>query len=229
MKGVTIITMLGIVFGQQVLNGTKTPKDYPELPQGRECFAWYNATDRITIPTPMKEHSGAAIQYVIDRLKDDPDSLPDYNRVAVEQHNQYRTLLGLQKLAYSESLARSAKRYADHLVTYKLFDHSGTDFRPSTVGENLWRRRDSPRRGRFAEAMAGWMGEYKFYHGEPVQSGPFHEYGHYTAIIWPQTRYVGCAFSMQGTYQVIVCHYDPEGNDRGVVLHVKVSGTYATK
>ena len=38
------------------------------------------------------------------------------------------------------------------------------------------------------------------------------EIGHYTQLIWPATREVGCAVAKDSNYDVLVCRYWPAGN-----------------
>lgn len=47
-------------------------------------------------------------------------------------------------------------------------------------------------------------------------TGNWYDVGHYTQIIWRDTKEVGCGYAdRQGTFDVLVCQYNPPGNYPG--------------
>ena len=42
------------------------------------------------------------------------------------------------------------------------------------------------------------------------------ETGHFTQVVWKNTKRVGCALSRKGDHVVVVCRYDPPGNFLGL-------------
>ena len=43
--------------------------------------------------------------------------------------------------------------------------------------------------------------------------GMFHEKtGHFTQVVWRNTKRVGCALSRKDKHVIVVCKYDPPGN-----------------
>jgi hypothetical protein len=46
-------------------------------------------------------------------------------------------------------------------------------------------------------------------------TGDWSDVGHYTQVIWPETRDVGCALAEAGRQEVMVCRYWPAGNVDG--------------
>jgi pathogenesis-related protein 1 len=67
------------------------------------------------------------------------------------------------------------------------------------------------------DVMKNWAeSEKKYYKGEAIGNIKSNQAtGHYTQIVWGDTRRMGCARAMcnkkRGTY-IWVCNYDPPGN-----------------
>jgi pathogenesis-related protein 1 len=65
------------------------------------------------------------------------------------------------------------------------------------------------------DAVAMWAREKSAYHGKPIEMSTLHAYGHYTQLVWKNTRRLGCAKAESGGNVIIVCNYDPPGNVLG--------------
>jgi hypothetical protein len=69
------------------------------------------------------------------------------------------------------------------------------------------------------EMMSGWTGEKRMFRAgvfpQVVRSGSWHEVGHYTQMIWPATRRVGCSVRSSGRSDYLVCRYSSPGNVTG--------------
>lgn len=132
-------------------------------------------------------------------------------------HNAVRSAAGQRSLEWDADLGRQAARYAFQLAISNQFAHSNAIARNS-AGENLW----MGTRGAFSvNSMIGdWVSEGgRFKAGVfPVVSrtGNWRDVGHYTQIIWPTTRKVGCALATNASADYLVCHYWPAGNVLGV-------------
>jgi Cysteine-rich secretory protein family len=128
-------------------------------------------------------------------------------------HNDARDDVGLAPLAWSDRLAADARQWARHLARNNLYDHASPQQRKGQ-GENLWRGS----RGYWdARTKIGFFIEEKrhFRSGnfpEVSRTGRWSDVAHYTQIIWPQTREVGCAVAHTATDEVLVCRYWPAGN-----------------
>jgi hypothetical protein len=110
-------------------------------------------------------------------------------------HNSVRQQAGLPSITWDNSLQHSAQGWANYLASSNSFFHSN-----SGVGENL-----SLGIGYCQGAVGQWMGERKAYHGQVIGNGNFHDYGHFSQIMHPELRRVGCAVSEN----IVVCHYYP--------------------
>ena len=140
-----------------------------------------------------------------------PDS---FAALVLASHNDERSRLGIAPLAWNSGLAAQARDWASDLAARGVLQHSRNS---GGTGENLWMGTS----GAFPpEAMIGaFVGERKhFYAGRfPAVSrtGRWSDVGHYTQLIWPATREVGCALAQGRDWDVLVCRYYPAGNVYG--------------
>jgi hypothetical protein len=134
----------------------------------------------------------------------------------LRMHNAARAAAGASRLTWDPQLEAEAAGYARYLASRNLFMHSSRSSRADT-GENLW----MGTRGAFPiESMVGgWLSEgNKFRAGifpAVSRNGNWHEVGHYTQMVWPQTRRVGCALASNRSFDFLVCRYWPSGNVHG--------------
>jgi uncharacterized protein YkwD len=110
-------------------------------------------------------------------------------------------------LTWSPKVAASAQAWADHLRGRGCaLEHSGGRY-----GENL----AAGTAGLLTPAAVTgmWYDEskrYSFAHGGFSMST-----GHFTQLVWRDTRAVGCGVASCGGMDVWVCQYDPPGNVEG--------------
>jgi uncharacterized protein YkwD len=119
-------------------------------------------------------------------------------------HNAVRGRAGVPRLVWSGRLAIAAEYWADTLVKSNKFEHN-----PKTpYGENLFEivgASASP-----AEIVSEWASEEKNYNH--ATNSCSRVCGHYTQIVWRDTRELGCAVARRGHLEICVCEYDPPGN-----------------
>jgi pathogenesis-related protein 1 len=119
-------------------------------------------------------------------------------------HNAVRARVGVRRLVWSEKLAAYAQQWADTLVREGKFDHHAN----SPYGENLFEVNGgeaSP-----AQVVESWASEARDYNPGSNQCRGM--CGHYTQIVWRDTKAVGCAVARRSQREVWVCNYDPPGN-----------------
>jgi hypothetical protein len=130
-------------------------------------------------------------------------------------HNELRTEFGLSPLRWDSGLANEAESYAKSLAERNEFSHSNTN-----AGENLW----MGTRGQFAlsEMVGGWSSEQRFFSPgvfpNVSRAGSWEAVGHFTQMVWPTTRSVGCGLASNGSDDFLVCRYWPAGNVVGDAL-----------
>lgn len=131
-------------------------------------------------------------------------------------HNAERVRLGLKPLVWSAQLSEHAKKWAQTLAVSDMFEHApvGAD---GGEGENLW----TGTRGDYTpeEMVASWLGESQLFKRgkfpDVSQNGRWEDVGHYTQIVWTDTREVGCAIASNPRGDYLVCRYFPAGNIKG--------------
>jgi uncharacterized protein YkwD len=128
-------------------------------------------------------------------------------------HNSERSRLGIAPLAWNPKLAAEARNWAQSLAARGVLQHSGV----RNLGENLW----MGTRGAYApnDMIGAFVSEARYFrpgHFPAVsRTGRWSDVGHYTQLIWPATREVGCALAKGQRLEVLVCRYYPAGNVHG--------------
>lgn len=132
----------------------------------------------------------------------------------LQAHNVYRCVSGLKLLEWDRTLWESARRWALQAPADRL-QHSPVEQRRGprgTYGENV-AISDSADWLRPGRVVARWYSEMRNTDAGRVTGKLRTGIGHYTQIVWRDTRRVGC--SMEQNQRVVVCQYDPAGNMRG--------------
>jgi pathogenesis-related protein 1 len=146
-------------------------------------------------------------------------------------HNAARAALDidppLPELTWSTQLAAVAQDWADTLTSNDC--GSIAHRMPNMYGENIAMRGSSRLVQPFSpeDAVAGWDAEVACWDYGTIsrtescdmqcaQDLNSNGCGHYTQLVWRNTRQVGCGYSTCAdatyTYEVWVCNYDPPGN-----------------
>jgi len=127
----------------------------------------------------------------------------DYLRV----HNKARAKVGVPPLQWSNRVAAYAQKYANSRIEKCVFDHSNGPF-----GENIAEGYEVISG---VDAVNMWVGEEKNY-DHKTNSCVNDECGHYTQVVWRNTKYLGCArVKCKSGWIFITCNYDPPGNYEG--------------
>jgi hypothetical protein len=141
----------------------------------------------------------------------------DFNARLLAAHNSERARMGVPSMEWDAALAADARAWADELAATGRFEHSPDEPGKSVQGENLWAgtpRAFSP------EAMVGLWGAEKSDYRPGVfpnnsRSGDVEHVGHYTQLIWRNSRRVGCAAAVGRNEEFLVCRYSEAGNVTG--------------
>lgn len=131
-------------------------------------------------------------------------------------HNRERSSLGVEPLYWNPALAKSAQQWADRLAATGGFEHAPENPR-DPQGENLWA--GTKAYFNIERMVDGWVREKKFFKAgrfpDNSVTGKVEDIGHYTQLMWRQSRQVGCAMATGVREDVLVCRYAEAGNYRG--------------
>ncbi|HNY40835.1 MAG TPA: CAP domain-containing protein [Bryobacteraceae bacterium] len=125
-------------------------------------------------------------------------------REMLAAHNAVRTGAGIPALTWSRELESTARNWANALMARRQFKH-----RPDTpYGENLFEiTGDSASPGDVVNAWAAQARDYDY-----RSNSCRRVCGHYTQVIWSDTKQVGCGVARGRGREVWVCNYNPPGN-----------------
>jgi uncharacterized protein YkwD len=128
-------------------------------------------------------------------------SLADQMLVA---HNAARAAVKTKPLVWSDKLAVAAQNWANGLITRQGLSHQ----KKSKYGENMFEMVGA--RAAPEEVVKRWTGESEGYDYKTNRCRS--ACGHYTQVIWRDTKELGCAVARRGNREVWVCEYSPPGN-----------------
>ena len=136
-----------------------------------------------------------------------PSSTTSLGSQLVAAHNLARAEHCAPPLEWSDELSAVAQRWAAHLRDHGCaFEHSD-----SNHGENLAAGTAGTLDARAVVGM--WVDEREAY--DFTGGGFSMETGHFTQVVWRDTRRVGCGVATCKGMDLFVCNYDPPGNVDG--------------
>jgi pathogenesis-related protein 1 len=125
-------------------------------------------------------------------------------------HNKVRADVGVGPLQWSPALANYAQEWADHLAS----TNCGMEHRTEGLyGENLFQATAGAYTA--VDGAKAWESEKKDYHGGALTRSNWQPSGHYTQMVWRDTRMLGCGEAVCNTMLIVACNYDPPGNVLG--------------
>ena len=128
---------------------------------------------------------------------------------ALEKHNELRAAHGVEPLTISEDLNIIAQKYAEHLASIDKIVRSDNTYKGEELGENIYCCLGKEIEGDLMTTT--WYEEINEYNFD--NPGFSSETGHFTQIVWKDTKKVGFGFaqSSSGIYYG-VGYYFPVGN-----------------
>jgi hypothetical protein len=158
----------------------------------------------------------------------------DFVNTILAIHNRERAAVGAPPLVWSDELAAGAKSWADHVATINQMVHSTGDQRPGQ-GENIagwthgcglsfsgplgtqpnfpldYTKGVCP--GDTLRTMVeSWVNEKTNWHGGVLTQENWYPTGHYTQVVWRDTKQIGCGIATGSDTDYLVCRYNPGGN-----------------
>ncbi|NWT02312.1 PI16 inhibitor, partial [Mionectes macconnelli] len=139
-------------------------------------------------------------------------------KIILDEHNRYRSQVSpparsMMKMTWDKELESLAQSYAEKCI----WDHNKERGRR---GENLFAMAPMLE---LEFAVEDWNGEEKFYNLTTSTCVPGQMCGHYTQVVWADTKQIGCGAKfcekIEGieteNMHLLVCNYYPAGNVKG--------------
>ncbi|PCC72400.1 Cysteine-rich secretory protein family protein [Nannocystis exedens] len=144
-----------------------------------------------------------------------PRSDPEPGRLAgiTAAHNVVRGELGIDPLTWSSQVAGFAQEWADKLAQKGcVMEHRPSDGPDAQqYGENIFGSRGYASSA--THVIANWVSEVQDY--DAITHTCSDVCGHYTQVVWADSKRLGCGVASCGDREVWVCNYDPPGNILG--------------
>lgn len=136
---------------------------------------------------------------------------------ALDFHNKIRADVEVPALEWSNELATYAQEWADYLAfEYQCtMEHRGTlNMNIKGYGENLFWGKGMDYSPTYASQA--WYSEIEIYIYTEITADNFHETGHYTQMVWKNTKELGMGIAIcPDGATIIVANYNPPGNYLG--------------
>ncbi|XP_029109052.1 GLI pathogenesis-related 2 isoform X2 [Scleropages formosus] len=191
-----------VVVGQYHPAGNITNTGYFEknvLPPGGE-------ESRADEPPKESENKPSSTYQTTDNPDGQSSASSSFEKEFLESHNSYRQKHGAPPLKMSRDLCSSAQAWADRLLSMRTLQHSNTE-----NGENLFYTQSSvPKKVTGKEAVDNWYSEIKKYNFS--RPGFVSGTGHFTQVVWKDSKEVGVGLATDGNTTVVVGQYHPAGN-----------------
>lgn len=125
----------------------------------------------------------------------------------VDAHNKWRAEVGVPPVRWDAQLAREAQEWADKLLCLDVLKHSSHEERDGK-GENLyWSSNPNVTPTAVVDAWGNEKYDYDYDSNSCTSVC-----GHYTQVVWRETKKIGAAVAKDGDDVYWVCRYDPPGN-----------------
>ena len=138
-----------------------------------------------------------------------PISGTDFQKSALDAHNNYRAKHHVGKLVLNQELCDIAQKYAEELARTGNFAHSGNSLHDDNMGENLFACYGMKITGKMM--TDDWYNEVNQYNFN--NPGYISGTGHFTQIVWKGSKQVGFGYAQaRDGYYYGVANYYPAGN-----------------
>jgi hypothetical protein len=142
-----------------------------------------------------------------------PDNTTNLAARLLAKHNEARDAKRLPRLTWSPALAAAAIPWGQTVAKDGNLRHSAKESRPGQ-GENIWM--GTAHFYSLEHMMDRFLDEERMFRPgvfpEVTTTKKWEDVAHYTQIIWPETREVGCALVTANDRDALVCRYSPPGN-----------------
>ena len=133
----------------------------------------------------------------------------------LNHHNKVRQEVGVPPLTWSTQLAAYAQAWADYLANSnncQMRHRTNPGEEGKGYGENLFWGSSSTFYQPL-DASTSWYGEKKLYRYQALNNNNWYKAGHYTQMVWRDTKQVGVGVAVcPNGGLMVVANYYPAGN-----------------
>ena len=170
----------------------------------------YNETQTDFLDNGKEEYS------LIPNIPSDPSKFSKFAQEHLEMHNKYRKMHHVPDIELNQELCDIAQKYAEYLAKNSLFEHSYARFKGAEMGENLYMCSGFEPNG--GKAVTSWYNEIKDYDFKKGKSANGGVVGHFTQVVWKESKYLGVGIGKVGNSYYVVANYFPAGNFNNLEL-----------
>uniref|UniRef100_A0A1Q3FQL7 Putative cysteine-rich secretory protein-2 n=1 Tax=Culex tarsalis TaxID=7177 RepID=A0A1Q3FQL7_CULTA len=170
--------------------------------------SWSNSPAAVQIP-PQKSSNGCpTAKATTPSSTSTPSS--SFEQTVLDEHNRLRARHSAQPLKLNPAISRYAQEWAQNLAARNTMQHRSNN----RYGENLYACFGKAN-VTGEDAVRSWYDEIKYYKFGQPSPGNFSQVGHFTQVVWKESRELGVGMARNGNNVYIVCNYDPPGNFMG--------------
>lgn len=139
------------------------------------------------------------------------NTMNDFQSESLRAHNKYREKHCVPPLKLNKEMCRISQKHADYLINKRILEHSNN----GDYGENIFAITSTNPNFTISgeEPVDSWYSEInKHRFGEEPR---LLSTGHFTQVVWKETKELGIAFAKKGGKIVVVANYSPSGNILG--------------
>lgn len=135
-------------------------------------------------------------------------SIADFQKECLKAHNEFRHKHGVPPLTLNKEICKISQTWADNLAKRKTLEHSNNN----DYGENIFCVSSSDPNLSITgdEPVKSWYEEIKLHKFDEEPKSL--ESGHFTQVVWKDSRELGVAFAKSNGRIVVVANYFPSGN-----------------
>ena len=121
----------------------------------------------------------------------------------LSSHNYHRGRHRVDDLKRNSEIEAIAQGYAEQLAPTHSINHSTNKYKGESLGENLYMSSGSGISGE--AATNSWYSEIENYDFSTHSSNGMT--GHFTQLVWKETKEIGCGAACDGSFCCVVCNY----------------------
>lgn len=133
-----------------------------------------------------------------------------FEQAVLAEHNRLRARHSAPPLKLNPAISRYAQEWANNLAARNTMQHRSSN----KYGENLYACYGKTN-VEGEDAVKSWYDEVKYYRFGQPSPGNFSQVGHFTQVVWKESRELGVGIAKNGSSVYVVCNYHPPGNFMG--------------